>query len=117
MRAVKNANLALRFGLELAMLAILGAWGLHTGGSWGERAALAIAAPAVAALGWGLFVSPKARFTIHQGGAVLVEAAMFGAATLALVAMDRLALATTFAVLAAVSRSIKAGFDLRSGGR
>ncbi|MCC7088991.1 MAG: DUF2568 domain-containing protein [Dehalococcoidia bacterium] len=51
MGAVKDANLALRFGLELAVLAVLGAWGLHAGGSWGEKAVLALAAPALAALG------------------------------------------------------------------
>jgi hypothetical protein len=47
-------------------------------------------------------------------GAVLAEAAAFGAATLAAMAMDRPLAATTFAVLAAASRSIKAGFDVHS---
>jgi hypothetical protein len=114
MGAVKDANLALRFGLELAVLAVLGAWGLHAGGSWGEKAALALAAPALAALGWGLFVSPKARVKVHPAGAILVEAAVFGVAMLALMAMDRPLLATALGVLAVVSRSIKVLFDLRS---
>ncbi|MCC7088990.1 MAG: hypothetical protein IT295_07540 [Dehalococcoidia bacterium] len=51
---------------------------------------------------------------VHPAGAILVEAAVFGVAMLALMAMDRPLLATALGVLAVVSRSIKVLFDLRS---
>jgi hypothetical protein len=113
-RAIENANLALRFGLELAALASLAAWGLHAGGTGWERAALATAAPACAAGVWGLFVSPRARYRGLRATSLLAEAAVWGAATLALVGMAQPLLATGFAAIAVASRSVKSVFDARA---
>ena len=55
---MKAANLTVRFLLDLCLLAALAYDGLQL------NAALAVVAPAVAAIVWALFVSPRARFPL-----------------------------------------------------
>lgn len=110
---LKNANLALRFLLELAALSALAVWGWTASSQWWLRSALAIAAPALAAAAWGLFVSPKARVTTHWAIRAAVEAAVFAAAAAALLAGGWTKLGLAFIALAVISRSIKTLFDLR----
>ncbi len=62
------------FLAELAALVALVVWGLATRG-W----LLGLAAAAMAALAWGLFAAPKARFP-HPVGRALVKTAVFGSA-------------------------------------
>jgi len=52
---LKNANLALAFFLELAVLAALGYWGFSTGQGTLARIGLGIGIPAVAVVVWALF--------------------------------------------------------------
>lgn len=66
------------FVAELAALAALFAWGLATQG-W----LLGLAAAGVAALAWGLFAAPKARFP-HPVVRPLVKVAVFGSAAVGL---------------------------------
>lgn len=68
--------LTLRFLLELTLLAGVGllAWSLAPGWLSWPAAILAIAAVATV---WGLFLSPKARVTLPQLAAVVVEAVLF----------------------------------------
>jgi hypothetical protein len=62
------------FLAELAALAGLFVWGLATQG-W----LLGLAAAGVAAVLWGLFAAPKARFP-HPAGRAVVKVAVFGSA-------------------------------------
>lgn len=66
------------FVAEVAALAALFVWGLATQG-W----LLGVAAAGVAALAWGLFAAPKARFP-HPVGRLLVKVAVFGSAVVGL---------------------------------
>jgi hypothetical protein len=91
-------NAFLRFALELAALAALAIWGWRTGGL-----ALAIALPLVAAIAWGAFVAPKARWYLPLGGRLAVEAVIFGAATVALISLGYPVLAVNMAVLASAN--------------
>jgi len=50
-------NLALRFALELAALAIMGFWGWRQGEGW-LRFILAVSVPLVFAVLWGVFAVP-----------------------------------------------------------
>jgi hypothetical protein len=59
---LKNLNLALRFALELCALGLLAYWGVRSGGQPVVRIVLGIGLPVLAAVFWGSFVSPKARF-------------------------------------------------------
>ena len=60
MASVRTANLALRFLLELGLLVGVGWWSKHAVGWWA-----AVVFPLAAAVVWGSFLSPKARWTIQ----------------------------------------------------
>jgi hypothetical protein len=77
--------LTVAFFAELAALAALAVWGWSTGGSTGWRLALAVAAPAVAGVLWGVFAAPRAPVQV-PALTVVVKLVVFGAAVLALVA-------------------------------
>jgi hypothetical protein len=66
MRApLKNANLLVRFLLELSALAATAYWGFATSSGLTQWL-LGIAAPAAVATVWGLFVSPKAKIELPR---------------------------------------------------
>jgi Protein of unknown function (DUF2568) len=96
---VKAILLGTRFGLELAALAALAYWGFKTMDGTAAKILFGVGAPLVAAVLWGLFVSPKARFPSPVLKAAF-ELVVFGAAVLALVAADQAGLGIAFAVVA-----------------
>ena len=95
MRPLLAANLALRFLLELAMLAAFALWGAHAGG-----AAAAVAIPLAAAALWGTVLSPKARVPAPAVLRIALEVLLFGAAALALGAEGYAVAGTVFAGIA-----------------
>lgn len=90
---MKEANLALRFLLELCLLAALAFVGLQV------SVVLAVLAPMAAAVVWGLFVSPKARFPLSLELWLAVQAVLFGAAVVGLIAVGKVLLGVVFGVL------------------
>jgi hypothetical protein len=80
--------LTIRFLLELCALAALGWYGSTV--SWW----LAVLLPLAAAILWGLFASPKARY---PAGQVPVEVVVFAGAAGAIAAAGRPSLAIAFA--------------------
>jgi hypothetical protein len=91
-------TLAIRFGLELALLGIYATWGWHAGA--GPLAfVLAIGLPLLAALLWGVFVSPKAALNVPGIVRLAVEAVLFIGATWMLISIGAPWLATGFAGL------------------
>jgi hypothetical protein len=80
-------NLAFRFLLELAGLAAFAYWGWQTGAGW-LGWLLAIAAPLLAAVIWGVFRLPndpgKAPVAVSGRVRLAIEAAYFGLAILGL---------------------------------
>ncbi|MFI0924056.1 YrdB family protein [Streptomyces sp. NPDC021012] len=99
-------NEGLAFLLELAALAVLAWWGWDSAEGVALRLLLAVAAPAVAAVVWGLFAAPKARFRVPLAGVLLVKALVFGAAALALLGVDRPVWAFVFAAVALVNTAL-----------
>jgi hypothetical protein len=97
---MKEANLAVRFLLELCLLAALAYAGLQV------NIVLAILAPLVAAVVWGLFVSPKARFPLSRPLWVGVQVVLFGAAVAGLVASGQGVLGSIFGVAVAVNLAL-----------
>ena len=77
--------LTVAFLAELAALAALALWGWSAGASTGTKLLLAVAAPAVAGVLWGVFAAPRAPVQV-LALSVLVKVVVFGAAVLALVA-------------------------------
>ena len=109
MTGLRTANLGLRFLLELASLAALAAWGLHTGDSLLAGLVLGVGAPLAAAVLWGAFIAPKARFPVPLAVRVVLELVVFGAAAVALWAAGWHTLAVVFAVAVVVSEALLHG--------
>ncbi len=103
--AVKAANLALRFVLELAALAALGYWGAQAGPNAVTGVVLAVGTPLLAAVAWGLFVSPKRRVDVPVLRWV-VELTVFGAAALGLVASGHRGLGAALLAVYTVNRAL-----------
>ena len=95
-------NEVLAFLLELAALAILCWWGFATG-----PFVLGIGAPVLAAVVWGLFAAPRARFSLPRFGVLTVKVLVFGAATAALAALGLPIPAAVFAVIVVVNLAVE----------
>jgi Protein of unknown function (DUF2568) len=108
--ALRGANLALRFLLELCALAALGYWG-WTSGSGATRWLLAAAGVGAMAVVWGLFLAPKRRIDLSGPVRLAIEFVVFGAAAAALAATGHTALAITFAVVAVISGTLNYVWD------
>lgn len=100
MQGLKPVFLAVRFVLELAALASLAYWGFSEFDGV-LSVVLGVGAPLAAAVVWGLYVSPKARYGSPVRQAV-GEAVVFSAAVIALVDADQPVLALAFALVAVV---------------
>jgi len=106
--AIKSANLALRFLLELSALAALGYWGFKTGRGTVAKVGLGIGAPLLAAVVWGTFVAPRAPVEVPGPVRLALELAVFGSAAAALYAAGRPSVAGALAVTYAVNRVLMA---------
>ncbi len=100
---LKFLNLALRFLLELCMLAALAYWGYHIGDSLLMKLVLALGAPLVAAVVWGAFIAPRAWRRLTDPARLLLELVLWVAAALALAAAGQPTLAVLFAVVVAAN--------------
>jgi hypothetical protein len=106
MNALKLANLALAFVLELCALAAFAWWGYQVGQGSVAQIALAIGAPLLVAVFWGLFVAPRAVFTLSPFWRSTLAMIVFGAAAIALFATGQTALAWIFLVVAVLNRML-----------
>ena len=101
---IKGANLALRFLLELCVLAALGYWGFKIGSASIGKIALGIGAPLVVAVVWGVFVSPNAAVALPWPVHLLLELVIFGLAAAALYAAERPTLGWVLALVFVINR-------------
>jgi hypothetical protein len=102
--AMKAANLALRFALELWALGALAYGGWHVPGPLWLRIALAVLLPLAGAIVWAQWVAPKARHPLPDPVRLIPEWVVFGGATVALAVTGHPIQAVVFAVLAAANR-------------
>jgi hypothetical protein len=103
MSALRVINLGVRFLLELAALGAFGYWGATLRGPFVLRALVAIVLPLGVALIWGLFISPKARYSTGRPGQVGLGLLVFLVAALLLRERGHVAMAAIFAVTAVIS--------------
>ena len=106
MNALKLANLALAFLLELVMLAALAWWGYQVGQGTQWQIALAVGAPLLIAVFWGLFVAPRATFQTTPAVKFALALAVFALAAVALYVTGQQTLALIFVVLALLNRAL-----------
>jgi hypothetical protein len=102
-KAFTAANAALRFLLELCMLAAFAYWGSRATTTTPANVAIAIAAPLAAAATWGAFLAPRSKTRLPEPRRIPLEVALFGLAAAALAAAGVPGLAIAFGITAAVN--------------
>ncbi len=97
-------NDGVRFVLELCALAAVAYWGWRTGNTTASRLLLAGGGVLLIAVVWGVFRSESgAVVEVPTAVRIVIEVAVFAAATAALLAVGRTRLAVAFAVVAAIN--------------
>jgi hypothetical protein len=81
---LRAVTATLAFALEIAMLAAFGIWGLHVGRPAAVGVALALTLIGVSAVGWGLFLAPRAARRIGFPMRWFVELALVSSSDAAL---------------------------------
>ncbi len=107
---MRAANLVVRFLLELSALAATAYWGFATASGLTQWV-LGLGAPALVAVVWGLFVSPKAKVELPRPAQFAIELLVFAAAAVALVAADQPVLGIVLAALELVSGTLNYVWD------
>lgn len=113
MTAIRALNLALRLLLELAALGALAYWGFTLARPAPVRLLAGTAAPLAMATLWGAFVAPRARARLDDPARLLLELALFAAATAALAAAAHPAWAWTFGASVLVSEALMVALGQR----
>lgn len=99
MELLKSLNLALRFLLELGVLAIFGYWGFKTGSNPFIKFLLGLGAPILFAVTWGTFLAPKSPLRLSDPWLFLLELVLFALAGWALYSTGNVPLAAAFGVI------------------
>lgn len=108
-----SASDVLRFLLELFALFSLGYWGYLAWPFPWPGVLFMIGAPLFAAVVWGLFRSPKAKFPLDPLGRVIVEVAVMGSAAIAWWMLGHPIISAVFGVIALVSGILNRRAELR----
>jgi hypothetical protein len=113
---LRGVTLAVRFLCELAMLAALAYWGFTVGdgiGAW----VLGVGAPLLAAVVWGAWVAPKARWPVPMPVRVVIELVLFGAAVGGLAVAGQPVLAVVLGIAALVTSLLNASQERQASDR
>jgi hypothetical protein len=113
---LRGVTLTVRFLCELAMLAAFAYWGFTVSdgiGAW----VLGVGAPLLAAVVWGAWVAPKARWPVPIPTRVVIELVLFAAAVGALVAAGQPVLAVVLGVAALVTSLLNASQERQASDR
>jgi uncharacterized protein DUF2568 len=102
---VRIFSLALKFALELAAFAAFAYWGATV------SIVLAIAAPALAIVLWGLFAAPRSERRLPLPARIAFESGVFILAVVALLAAGAFVAAIVLAALVALSTALLTRFD------
>ncbi|MCX4777713.1 YrdB family protein [Streptomyces sp. NBC_01264] len=108
------ANEGLAFLLELLALGLLAWWGWTRDIGRAGSVALAVAAPLAAAVLWGMFAAPKARYAVPLAAQLGVKAVVFGSAALALLALGQRLPSLWFTVVIVVNTALATYYRSRS---
>jgi hypothetical protein len=112
---LKNLNLALRFVLELAALGALAFWGVRTGSALSLKFGLGAGLPVLAAVFWGSFVSPKARFGGSRGMRLSLGLIVFLLASAAWVSLGKVLVGLTYSAITILNTVLTYAFGPQPG--
>jgi hypothetical protein len=99
MDILKILNLAVRFLLELCMLAAVGYWGFKTQSAWWMKILLGIGLPVLIAVLWGTFLAPKATHPLSGASFLLFEFILFASGAVALFVSGKPTLGWTYTTI------------------
>lgn len=104
--ALKTANLALSFLLELVLLVAVAVWGYSVGPNPLIRLLLAIGLPLGIGIVWGIFIAPRSVIKLPRPVNFVLRLAFFGLGVLALAAVGYTGWAWVFALVVIVNYSL-----------
>src|ERR1044072_813577 len=99
------------------MLAALGCGGFETGDSPPAQWALGLGVPVAAAVVWGMFIAPKARYPVPIAVWIGLQVVVFGAAAVGLAAVASTRLAVRFVIAVVLHGAAMAALGLRGAPR
>jgi hypothetical protein len=117
MKAFESVTLLVRFLLELCMLGALAYWGFTTGDGAAAQALLGVGVPVAAAVVWGMFIAPKARYPVPIAVWIGLQVVLFGAAALGLAAVASTQLVVLFVIAVVLHGAAMAALGLRGAPR
>ncbi len=103
MNVLKVLNLAVRFLLELCMLAAVVYWGFKTQTAWLMKILLGIGLPVLIAVLWGMFIAPRATRPLSGAPRLTLELLPFAAGAAALFASGKPALGWVYVIVLIVN--------------
>jgi branched-subunit amino acid ABC-type transport system permease component len=89
MAVLKVLNFAVRFLLELCMLAAVTYWGFKTQSGWLLKILLGIGLPVLIAVLWGMFIAPRATRPLSGAPRLTLELLLFASGAIALFASGK----------------------------
>ena len=104
MGALKLLNLAVRFLLELCLLAAVGYWGFKTQSSWLMKILCGIGLPVLIAVLWGMFIAPKAFRPLNSASYLTVELTLLALGSVALFASEKPTLGWAYTITLIVNK-------------
>lgn len=106
MDAIKGINIALRFFLELCVLAAVGYWGFKISSGWFLKILLGVGAPLLIAIVWGAFGAPKAPYHLTGFMLLVLEVVVFGSGVAAYNAAKNYSFAWALAAIVILNRAL-----------
>ncbi len=103
MNGLKVLNLALRFLLELCMLAAVAYWGFTTQAAWLMKILFGIGLPVLIAVLWGMFIAPKATRPLSGAPRLTLELILFASGAVALFASGKPTLGWVYVIVLIVN--------------
>ena len=104
MDVLKSINVAIRFLLEICVLAAVCYWGFKINSNWLLNILMGIGIPLLIAIVWGMFGAPKAANHLTGFSLLALEIIVFGSGVAALNATKNYSLAWGFVVVVIVNR-------------
>lgn len=104
MDVLKMLNLAIRFLLELCMLAAVGYWGFKTQTGWLMKILFGIGLPILIAFLWGAFLAPKATRPLSGASFLTLELILFSTGAVALFASGKPTLGWIYTITVVVNK-------------
>ena len=104
MDALKLLNVAVRFLLELCLLAAVGYWGFKTHSGWLLKILFGIGLPVLIAVLWGMFIAPKAIRPLSGISYLILELTLLASGSVALFASGKSTLGWVYTITLIVNK-------------